>query len=99
MTHEHGAEYGHGQGPALPRLIVDTLMEGQSLEAISLLAREQNISFREARVRIDEYIDHHPEVYRQLEEMRRESSSNLTRFAMVIAVVLALALLWLIWQQ
>jgi len=98
VDHQHDAEHEHQHGPALPRLIADTLMEGRSLEAISLLAREQNISLQEARVRIDEYIEHHPEVYRQLEEMRRESSSNLTRFVMVAGIVLALTVLWLIFE-
>lgn len=98
MTHEYGAEHGQGQGPALPRLIVDTLLEGRSLEAISLLARDQGISLREARVRIDEYIEHHPGVYQQLEEMRRETASNLTRFAVVVAIVLSLTILWFVWQ-
>lgn len=98
MTHEHGAEYSHGQGPALPRLIVDTLLEGRSLEAIALLARDQGISLREARVRIDEYIEHHPGVYQQLEQMRRETASNLTRFAVVIVILLALAAFWFVWQ-
>ena len=84
--------------PELPRLIVDTLMEGRALDAISLLAREQNISAREARVRIDEYIDHHPEVYRQLEQMRRETASNLARFAAVAGAVLVATLLWLVFN-
>ncbi len=98
MNHDHGAEHNRGQGPALPRLIVDTLMEGRSLEAASLLAREQNISFREARIRIDEYIDHHPEVYRQLEQMRRETASNFARFAAVTGAVLVATILWLVFN-
>jgi len=98
MNHDHGAEHSHGQGPELPRLIVDTLMEGRSEEAVSLLAREQNISVREARVRIDEYIDHHPAVYRQLELMRRETASNLTRFAAVAGAVLVATILWFVFN-
>ena len=80
----------------LPADVVDAVMQHNTLKAISLLASHHNIPYREAKHRIDTWVEHHPEVYRDIEEMRQQTTDNLFRFGKVVAVVLVLCMVLLI---
>ena len=80
----------------LPADVIDAVMQHNTLKAISLLANSHNINYREAKSRIDTWVENHPEVYRDIEEMRQETTDNLFRFGKVMAVVLVLSMVWLL---
>ena len=84
-----------GNKTELPKPVVDAIMQRNSLDAISMLSKSENIDFREAKRRVDAYIDAHPEIYRELEIMRDRAAENVMRFGVVAVIVVVMLMVWL----
>jgi hypothetical protein len=81
--------------PPLPSAVQLALDDGRLLEAIKALRQTETIDLATAKMRIDTYVQAHPQVQERLAARAREFRKSLIAWALVVdAALLIGALYW-----
>jgi ribosomal protein L7/L12 len=79
------------KGSALPSTVVSALSKGEKIEAIKLLREARGIGLKEAKDIVEEYVETHPELSRQLAAAQGEMLKSFLRGLIAVAALSAAA--------
>ena len=77
--------------PTAAQVAADT---GRKIEAIKIQRELEGIDLKEAKDRVELYIDQHPELRERLEQANREMRGKLIKWALVIDALIAAGVLY-----
>lgn len=81
------------KGSTLPSPVVSALSKGEKIEAINLLREARGIGLKEAKDIVEEYVESHPELSRQLAAAQGEMLKSFLRVLIAVAALSAAAYL------
>jgi ribosomal protein L7/L12 len=75
------------KGSALPSPVVNALSKGEKIEAIKLLREARGIGLKEAKDIVEEYVETHPELSRQLSAAQGEMLKSFLQRLIAVAAL------------
>lgn len=74
---------------SLPPEAIDALHRGNKIEAIKLVRQSQKLDLKDAKDRVDVYVDNDPVLHQKFAAAQAETTGSLVRWLILIALAIA----------
>lgn len=83
----------------LPKTAVEALRRGDLIGAITVVRREQQVGFKEAKERVERYVADQPALKKKMEKVMVNAQQTFIRWMIGFAIIAILVLLLVMWKQ
>ena len=82
---------------SLPPAALQALQQGRMIEAIKIVRTEHNLGLKQAKEKVEQYMQQHPEWLRQSRVAQTQQQSKVQRVIWVLGLLCLVGLL--VWQR
>lgn len=82
---------------SLPPAALQALQQGRMIEAIKIVRTEHNLSLKQAKEQVEQYMQQHPELLRQSRVAQKQQQGSVQRVMWVLGLLFLVGLL--VWQR